>query len=112
MEKQKKEYRLEYDLMNILSCIAVVALHVNCKVWAYSQNAYWYRSLLVTSLLYWAVPIFVMISGATLIDYRKRYDTVTFLKNGLPEPWCHFSFGVFFQSFGLCTFPVILIFPD
>ena len=99
MLKQKKEYRLEYDLMNILSCIAVVALHVNCKVWAYSQNAYWYRSLLVTSLLYWAVPIFVMISGATLIDYRKRYDTVTFLKKRFARTVVPFLFWSVFSIF-------------
>lgn len=33
----------------------------------------------IESVMYFAVPCFFMISGANLMDYRKRYGTKTFL---------------------------------
>lgn len=35
--------------------------------------------LAIEVLFYWAVPIFFMLTGATLMRYRERYDTKTFL---------------------------------
>ena len=29
---------------------------------------------------YWAVPIFMMLTGATLMNYREKYDTATFFR--------------------------------
>lgn len=39
----------------------------------------WNTSLIVECLFYFAVPVFVMLSGANLMNYRKKYDTKTFL---------------------------------
>lgn len=66
--------------MNIAACIAVIALHVNGAIWTFSYDRYWVTSLVIETVFYWAVPVFLMLSGATLMDYRERYDTKTFLK--------------------------------
>lgn len=86
MDKKRVLY---YDLLNIVACIAVVALHVNGAVWQFSYDRYWITSLITETALYWAVPIFFMLTGATLMDYRERYQTNVFfqkrfVKTGIP----------------------------
>lgn len=73
-------YFLAFDLLNIAACIAVVALHVNGGFWGFTTDPWWKFSLLIETAFYWAVPVFFMLTGATLIDYRLRYDTKTFVK--------------------------------
>lgn len=85
-------YKIEYDLLNISACIAVVALHVNGAVWGFSYDRYWITCLLIECVFYWAVPVFIMISGATLIDYRERYNTAKFLKKRLQKTLIPFVF--------------------
>ena len=75
--KQRVVY---YDLLNIVACIAVVFLHSNVMVFSYSSGKNWAMGLGIEVLFYWAVPIFLMLSGANLMGYRKRYDTRTFFK--------------------------------
>ena len=71
--------RLEYiSFLNVLSCIAVVVLHTNGCFWTFSYERYWITANIIESVMYFAVPIFFMITGATLIDYRDRYDTKKF----------------------------------
>lgn len=75
-------YVLEYDILNVTACIAVVILHVNGGFFGggdYNSN-WWNFSVFIDTAFYWAVPVFFMLTGATLINYRNRYDTVTFLK--------------------------------
>lgn len=69
---------LYFDLLNIAACICVVALHCNGIVHTYSDARCWKTSLVVETVAYWAVPVFFMLSGATLMDYRKRYSTKDF----------------------------------
>lgn len=66
-------------LMNVLSMLAVVYLHANNCFWTFSTERYWKSANIIEAGLYYAVPCFFMISGANLMDYRKRYDTKTFL---------------------------------
>ncbi|WP_338156281.1 acyltransferase family protein [Sharpea azabuensis] len=47
---------------------------------------------MIESVFYFAVPIFFMISGATLIDYSKRYSTKTFLKKRFSKTLIPFLF--------------------
>ena len=74
------KYVVQFDILNIISCIAVVALHVNGAFWRFSYDRYWITSNLIEALFYFAVPVFVMLSGATLINYRERYSTQEFFK--------------------------------
>ena len=69
-----------FDWLNMLACFAVVVMHVNSRFWGFTPDARWNWSLLIESLAYPAVGIFLMITGATLIDYRERYSTLEYAK--------------------------------
>ena len=73
-----KEYYI--DTLTILSCIAVVCLHANGIFWTHPSGRLWLTSNVIESFFYFAVPVFFMISGATLLEYRQRYSTLTFIK--------------------------------
>lgn len=83
------QYNPTIDVMNIAACIAVVALHVNGGIWSFTRNLNWAIMLITECVCYWAVPVFFMITGATLLDYRLRYSTKVFFqkrftKTGIP----------------------------
>lgn len=80
MEKTNKERVLYYDILNILACFSVIWLHCNGIVHTYAPDRAWTTSLIVETIAYWAVPVFFMLTGATLMDYRKKYNTKTFFK--------------------------------
>ena len=67
-------------MLNILAILAVIALHCNGIVHSNPNNKAWTTSLIIESFFYWAVPVFLMLSGATLLKYRERYDTKAFFK--------------------------------
>ena len=74
-----KHYYL--DILNIIAVFAVVLLHTSDYAFDFVPNdSIWYFSVFIQVLFIWAVPIFFMISGANLLNYRERYDTKTFLK--------------------------------
>ena len=78
-EPRKKNDRIIYfDILNILACISVILLHSNGIVHSYSTARAWKTSLVVEVVCFWAVPVFLMLTGATLMKYRERYDTKTF----------------------------------
>ena len=68
-----------YDCLNIAACISVVILHCNQMVHTWQPGKNWLLALLIEVLFFWAVPIFFMLTGATLMRYRDRYDTKTYL---------------------------------
>lgn len=70
-------------LLSVLSAIAVVILHTNGCYWDFSTERYWITANVINSVFIFAVPVFFMISGATLMDYRSRYDTAEFFKKRL-----------------------------
>lgn len=80
-------------LMNVISMLAVVYMHVNDCFWTFSTERYWKSANVIESVMYFAVPCFFMISGANLMDYRKRYDTKTFWLNGRRKQLYHIYFG-------------------
>lgn len=93
MELKEKERILYLDILNIIACIAVVCMHVNgTAVNTFSRTGNWIFSLCVDCICYFAVPVFFMITGATLIDYRKRYDTKTFAKKRISRTIIPFLF--------------------
>lgn len=80
MSIKKKERVLYYDILNIIAIISVVAMHCNGIVHTYSKVRAWQTSLIIDCVCYFAVPVFLMISGANLLNYREKYDTMTFFK--------------------------------
>ena len=78
MSKKRVGY---FDALNVVSCIAVVAMHVNgTSLYTFQHSVSWLSSLFIDCLCYFAVPVFFMLTGATLMDYRKRYNTYEFIK--------------------------------
>ena len=99
--KEKSKRVLYYDLLNIAACIAVIALHHNGLVHTFTGDKIWKECLLVEVGFYWAVPIFLMLSGATLMNYRKKYSTKTFFSKRLSRvvfPWIFWSFVMIAQK--------------
>ena len=74
---RKKEDTGYITLLSVISAVAVVIIHVNSDCFGNlgSDNRYWFGANIIECIVYFAVPIFFMISGATLIDYRERYST-------------------------------------
>lgn len=76
----------------------------------YANTDLWKSALAFECIFYWAVPIFLMISGANLLNYRKRYDTKTFFKKRFVKiliPWVFWSFLtylVLFKDFNIVNF--------
>ena len=74
-----KNHVVYFDCLNIAACFSVIALHCNQMVHTWQPGKNWLLALLIEVLFYWAVPVFLMLTGATLMRYRDRYDTKTFL---------------------------------
>ena len=66
---QKKVQYISF--LSVFASLAVVFLHVNACFWNFSKDFYWITANLIESVFYFAVPIFFMITGATLLDYRE-----------------------------------------
>ena len=82
-DKMKKKENKRYfymDVLNIIAILSVVILHCNGVVHTFSTARWWKTSLIIDVLFYFAVPIFIMLSGANLMNYRDKYDTKTFFK--------------------------------
>lgn len=80
MQERAKESRVSYfDVLNILAAISVVWIHFGNEVHWYDGSAVWYWCLFIQVICYWAVPVFFMLTGATLMDYRRRYSTKEYL---------------------------------
>ena len=78
--RAKKPQHFNYiTFVNVIAALAVLLIHLN-SWYAFSYSPRWAIANAIHPILLCAVPIFFMISGATLIDYHKRYDTKTYFK--------------------------------
>lgn len=68
------------DALNILACIAVVALHVSLNVFSPQPTHLWLKAVALQGIGIFAVPIFFMISGMNLLGYHEKYSTAIFFK--------------------------------
>lgn len=105
----RNSYQPVFDVMNVSACVSVIILHVNGAVWTFSYERYWITSLILECAFYWAVPVFFMLSGATLMDYRQRYDTKTFFARRFSKTVLPFLFwsivSVFWAVFSQHALP-------
>ena len=72
-----------FDLLNIFAALSVVFLHANGAVHTFSNTLAQKQALGIEVICYWAVPVFFMLSGANLMNYRQRYSTALFFKKRL-----------------------------
>jgi surface polysaccharide O-acyltransferase-like enzyme len=96
--------RLVYgDVVRLAGALAVIGIHVFC-LGAYGppQGAVWWAATWLNTACHWAVPVFLMLSGALLLDparaetpatfYRKRFGRI-----GWPLVfWTVFYLGLFY----------------
>lgn len=90
------------SFLNVFSALAVIMLHANGTFWKYRNDSSWMLNNIIECLFYFAVPIFFMLTGATLLDYQKKYDTKTFFKRRFTKiliPFTFWSiFGIFYYA--------------
>ena len=76
MAKTKKmnSQRLYYlDILRFVGALGVIGIHASCKeIYTDFLSYNWYVSSIFDSLVRWAVPIFVMISGALFLQPTKE----------------------------------------
>lgn len=63
------------SVLSVISCFGVILMHSNTLFWTFSDSPTWFVANLTGHMLNFAVPIFFMISGVNLLDYRSRYTT-------------------------------------
>lgn len=90
----ERQTRILYlDILNILACFAVLMLHHNGIVHNYDiHTSTWKQALAFEVLFYWAVPVFFMLTGATLIRYREKYSTGEFFRKRIAKTFFPFVF--------------------
>ena len=73
---------LDYiSLVKIISVYSVVILHTNGTFWAFDAqktNKYWISANAIESIFYFAVPMFVLCIGATLLDFTEKYGLIKY----------------------------------
>ncbi|WEV56590.1 acyltransferase [Ligilactobacillus acidipiscis] len=94
----EKKYFKFLDVLNVIAMVSVVTMHVNVSFWNFANLPYWRVATFIETTCYWAVPVFFMISGATLIEYRKKYSTKIYAQKRIVKTVVPF---LFWNMFGL-----------
>ena len=90
MDRQSNIYYI--TVLNVLSALSVVGLHTNGCFWQFSKENWWFSANIIESVLYFAVPVFFMMTGVTLLDYTKRYDAKTYFTRRIKKTVIPFLF--------------------
>ena len=67
--------------MRVVCAVSVLLLHTNSCFWWFhggAEETYWKSANVIECLFYYAVPLFYMISGITLMDFYDRYSLKDF----------------------------------
>lgn len=111
LAEQPVPKRLDYiDFMNIFACFGVVCLHCSGLVFCFSETRAWFAAMFVQTVFHFAVPVFFMISGTTLLEYRARYSTKAFfkkrfIKTGIPFVFWSLFYLLWPTVFGKAPLP-------
>lgn len=84
---QSTNQRIAYlDILRLLATFAVILIHIIADVLPLSFMQFnWYVAVVGGSLVRWAVPVFVMISGALYLDPQKEITMGLVLKKKIPR---------------------------
>lgn len=86
------EKKVYLSLLRVISCLGIIIMHTNSVFWSRPHGMLWVSANFLETFFYFAVPVFFMISGATLLDYRQRYSTKTFFKKRFSKTLVPFLF--------------------
>lgn len=96
MELKGNRIRFTYlPTLSVLACLSVIVLHCNNCFFEGPSSSIWLEVSFAHSFFYWPVPVFFMISGATLLDYPERMDTRQYLKRRVRRTLIPFLFWSF-----------------
>ena len=88
---------------NVFASLGVVILHCNGVFWQFPEGGLWVTANFLETFFYWPVPIFFMLSGATLMDYHDRYTTKEYFVKRLTRVGIPFVFwsivGVLYRAY-------------
>ena len=89
------------SFIRAICALSVVTLHTNGCFWTFSSSErYWITANIIECVFYFAVPLFFMITGITLMDYQERYSTKVYFQKRVHKvfvPYIFWSaFGAFF----------------
>lgn len=108
--------RVRYvDVLRVVSCLAVVTLHMNIIFWSRPQGRLWVSSNLLECLCYFAVPVFLMLSGLTLMDFRNRYGVAVYARKRVLRtlvPFVFWSIAMYYIARGIQGIPAEPNFGD
>ncbi len=93
------------DVLNVLSCFAVVALHCSLTVFGPARGHEWNIALVQQAVFIFAVPVFMMLSGANLMEYRNRYSTREFFRKRVLRVGVALLVGSVACYLAYCLFP-------
>lgn len=81
------------SLARVICALAVIMIHTNADCFSdFSKQDCWGSGNFIEALLIFAVPIFIMITGATLIDYSDKYSTKEYFKKRLMKTFVPYVF--------------------
>ncbi len=99
-----KKYNLCYDVLTIIACLMVVFFHCNGTINNCSDTLSWKISVVERCIVYSAIPMFFMLTGAKLLDYRKRYSTKEYAKKRILRVGIPYLFwNVFYVGYEIAT---------
>ena len=77
MEQRKSTDYITF--VTVVSAFAVITLHTNGCFWFFTgKEDYWFSANIIECVFYFAVPLFFMVSGITLMDFFDRYSLKMF----------------------------------
>ena len=83
---ERQPYIAYVDILKILATLAVIMLHLSSPGFlSLSGTGNWYASLIYDGLTRWAVPVFVMVSGALFLDPKKSVTIHSVLHKSVPR---------------------------
>ena len=95
----EKKYNISFDVLTVIACLMVVFFHMNGIVYQYSDTLSWKISVAERCVVYSAVPIFFMLSGAKLMNYRSYCTTKEYALKRLARVGIPFLFWNIFYVF-------------
>lgn len=86
MTQQNSQHIVYLDILRVLATFAVVFIHITADGLMQPMLQYnWYVAVVGDSLVRWAVPVFVMISGALFLNPEKEISYKSILTKKVPR---------------------------
>jgi surface polysaccharide O-acyltransferase-like enzyme len=101
IENKKENKKIDFiSFSSLFAAICVVFLHVNGCFWNFdSTQGYWFSANVIECTAYFAVPVFFMISGSTLLDFFNRYGIREYCRKRIVRVLIPFLIWSFFAMF-------------